>query len=191
VILEAAARVLETRGLDGYTTNAVAEVAGVSVGSLYQYFPGKDALTAALIERETARFLDHIDDAMAIRDGREALDQLMAACVSHQLRRPGLARILDFEEQRLPLREQDESLGQRLTDLISQALVRLPVAPVEPREVLAGDVLAMMRGIIDAAGERGETDPAGLQCRVARAVYGYLGLVAKDDRRPASQAGPS
>ena len=45
VILEAAARILESRGIEGYNTNAVAEKAGVSIGSLYQYFPGKDALT--------------------------------------------------------------------------------------------------------------------------------------------------
>ena len=48
-ILEAAARILETDGLAGYSTNAIARRAGVSVGSLYQYFPGKDAITRALI----------------------------------------------------------------------------------------------------------------------------------------------
>lgn len=53
VIIEAAAQVLEADGLDGFNTNAVARRAGVSIGSLYQYFPGKDALTAALIRRET------------------------------------------------------------------------------------------------------------------------------------------
>jgi AcrR family transcriptional regulator len=51
-LLEAAAQVLETKGLEGFNTNAVAERAGVSVGSLYQYFPGKDALTIALMQRE-------------------------------------------------------------------------------------------------------------------------------------------
>ncbi|MBR8500820.1 TetR/AcrR family transcriptional regulator, partial [Burkholderia cenocepacia] len=38
-IVEAAARILERDGFDGYTTNAVAALAGVSIGSLYQYFP--------------------------------------------------------------------------------------------------------------------------------------------------------
>jgi AcrR family transcriptional regulator len=51
-ILEAAARILESDGLDALTTNAVADRAGVSVGSLYQYFPGKTALLAELIRRE-------------------------------------------------------------------------------------------------------------------------------------------
>ncbi len=54
-LLVASARILVKRGFDGFTTNEVAAVAGVSIGSLYQYFPNKEALVAALIER-------HIED---------------------------------------------------------------------------------------------------------------------------------
>jgi AcrR family transcriptional regulator len=50
-ILEATARILVKHGFDGLTTNAVAEAAGVSIGSLYQYFPNKEALVTALLER--------------------------------------------------------------------------------------------------------------------------------------------
>jgi AcrR family transcriptional regulator len=49
-ILAATARVLVKQGFDGLTTNAVAAAAGVSIGSLYQYFPNKEALVASLIE---------------------------------------------------------------------------------------------------------------------------------------------
>lgn len=51
-ILEAAAHVFERRGYGGFTTNHVASRAGVSIGSIYQYFPHKDALLAALVERD-------------------------------------------------------------------------------------------------------------------------------------------
>lgn len=176
VILEAAARILETRGLDGYTTNAVAELAGVSVGSLYQYFPGKDALTASLLDCETGIFLASMEYPDPVADSRAALDHLIGACVKHQLRRPELARILDFEEQRLPLRDQQEGLAARLTGTITEILTRLPVDRGEAPRVMAGDIFAMTRGIVDAAGERGETDEVRLRLRVARAVYGYLGL---------------
>ena len=40
-ILGAVERILERDGIDGLTTNHVAEMAGVSIGSLYQYFPNK------------------------------------------------------------------------------------------------------------------------------------------------------
>lgn len=51
-ILEGAAQILETGGLAAFTTNAVAERAGVSIGTLYQYFTNKDAVLLALARRE-------------------------------------------------------------------------------------------------------------------------------------------
>jgi AcrR family transcriptional regulator len=60
-LVEATARVISQRGLDGTTTPAIAEAAGVSVGSLYQYFDGKDALITALLDKlvsDLTRLLD-------------------------------------------------------------------------------------------------------------------------------------
>jgi AcrR family transcriptional regulator len=51
-LLEAAARVLAREGAARFTTNRVAEAAGVSVGSLYQYYPNKAALLLGLHERD-------------------------------------------------------------------------------------------------------------------------------------------
>lgn len=50
-ILDAAARVLVDVGYDKATTNSIAEVAGVSIGTLYEYFPGKEAIYAAVRAR--------------------------------------------------------------------------------------------------------------------------------------------
>ena len=50
-ILEATARILQEEGYDKASTNRVAKVAGVSIGSLYQYFPNKESLIHALFER--------------------------------------------------------------------------------------------------------------------------------------------
>jgi len=58
-ILSAAARIFDEQGYRGTTTNHVATAAGVSIGSLYQYFPNKDALLAALAQR-------HVDEALGI-----------------------------------------------------------------------------------------------------------------------------
>jgi len=55
---EAAARILEAAGLAALNTNAVAEKAGVSVGSLYQYFPAKESLLVTLIRRNRARLTE-------------------------------------------------------------------------------------------------------------------------------------
>ena len=99
-ILEAAALILETKGLDGLNTNLVAQRAGVSVGTLYQYFPNKDALIVSLSKREGAVFFAEAKDALHESTGQKALKHLIAVAVHQQLRRPALARALDFEENR-------------------------------------------------------------------------------------------
>lgn len=58
-LTQATARILVREGFDKASTNRIAEVAGVSIGSLYQYFPGKDALVAAVIDR-------HHEDLMRV-----------------------------------------------------------------------------------------------------------------------------
>jgi AcrR family transcriptional regulator len=55
---------LEAGGLAGFTTNAVAERAGVSIGTLYQYFADKQALLRALAERELQRTLVAVATAL-------------------------------------------------------------------------------------------------------------------------------
>jgi AcrR family transcriptional regulator len=52
LILEAAVRILDKEGMDALTTNRVAEVAGISIGTLYQYFSDKRAIVDALARRE-------------------------------------------------------------------------------------------------------------------------------------------
>ncbi|HZS38783.1 MAG TPA: TetR/AcrR family transcriptional regulator [Polyangia bacterium] len=68
VILTATARILQRDGFDRASTNRIAEAAGVSIGSLYQYFPSKEALVAALVERhmeQMSRVLVEEMDAVA------------------------------------------------------------------------------------------------------------------------------
>ncbi|WP_437598550.1 TetR/AcrR family transcriptional regulator [Sorangium sp. So ce590] len=64
-IVEAAARVFDAHGYDGANTNEVARVAGVSVGSVCQYFPNKDALVTALHERHVRHMLRILDQVGA------------------------------------------------------------------------------------------------------------------------------
>ena len=174
VIVEAAARVLEEHGHDGFSTNAVAERAGVSIGSLYQYFPRKEALIGALMVRETSRLVSDAEAATAQATGAAALSALILAAVGHQLRRPTLARLLDFEESRLPFDIHTQQISERLSTIILGVLSR-PDLPGQPdREAAAQDVKAIINGMVDAAGVRGEIDQPELARRVHRAVFGYL-----------------
>jgi AcrR family transcriptional regulator len=56
-ILDAAARILVKDGYEGASVNRIAEVAGVSIGSLYQYYPSREALVAAVVARHNQRMI--------------------------------------------------------------------------------------------------------------------------------------
>ncbi|MBF6180209.1 TetR/AcrR family transcriptional regulator [Nocardia otitidiscaviarum] len=59
-IVDAGEAVLVQHGYDGASTNRIAATAGISPGSLYQYFPDKDAIVSAVIERYTAAVADRV-----------------------------------------------------------------------------------------------------------------------------------
>src|SRR3984885_9989466 len=64
-LLEATARILVREGFDKASTNRIAEVAGVSVGSLYQYFPSKEAIVAALIDLHNSQVMRAVQSELA------------------------------------------------------------------------------------------------------------------------------
>lgn len=173
-IIEAAARILEDQGQAGFTTNAVAELAGVSVGSLYQYFPDKEALTGALIARETSLLLADAELAIYEKSGSIALEMLIEAAVRHQLRRPALARLLDFEEGCMPLDVETQRVRRSFQEIVASILSRSDFIPQSDSATAALDIAAIIQGMLDAAGQRGESAHAALNARVRRAVMGYL-----------------
>jgi AcrR family transcriptional regulator len=80
-LLDAAAEVIADVGVDGATTNAIAAHAKTSVGSLYQFFPNKDAIVQALAARYTAQFEQLKDRVMALEVADRPLDEMMRGIV--------------------------------------------------------------------------------------------------------------
>jgi len=60
-LFEAAARILASEGESGFTTNRIAERAGFSIGTLYQYFPSKEAIVVAMVRRQRERVMRELD----------------------------------------------------------------------------------------------------------------------------------
>lgn len=175
-ILEAAARILESLGFAGFNTNAVAELAGVSIGSLYQYFPSKDALIAELIRRERAKLSNHIVEVIQQSDAADLKDKLkliIEAAVQHQLSRPQLARTLEFASELIGKDVEESELQHELETIISVLFIHSGILHAQ---IAAQDVIALSKGMINAAGIAGESDLNHLQQRVEKAVFGYLDL---------------
>ncbi|MDC5388617.1 TetR/AcrR family transcriptional regulator [Acinetobacter baumannii] len=173
-ILEAAARILESLGFAGFNTNAVAELAGVSIGSLYQYFPSKDALIVELIRRERAKLSNHIVEVIQQSDAADLKDKLkliIQAAVQHQLSRPQLARTLEFATELIGKNSEENEHQHELEIIISGLFIR---SDISHAQTAAQDVIALSKGMINAAGIARESDLNDLQQRVEKAVFGYL-----------------
>lgn len=97
LILEAAIRLLEQGGSGALTTNAVAETAGVSIGTLYQYFTNKEAILDALADREIvtidARLRDAVTDA-AITIPEQRVSAIVTAFVASFTGKQGAHRLI-------------------------------------------------------------------------------------------------
>ncbi len=126
-ILDATARILVERGLAATTTNAVAERAGVSVGSLYQYFPNKEALVSALHSRHGQQMMAVIQRALtqamdATLD--DALGGLIAATVEAHRVDADLHRVLEQQVGDMDLLEHHDEyvglMGERIVAMLSR-----------------------------------------------------------------------
>jgi AcrR family transcriptional regulator len=96
-LVEATARILVKDGFDKASTNRIAQAAGVSVGSLYQYYPSKEALVAAVIERHNRDLLAVVHAALAKVAGQplaQATRALVAAAIEAHRVDPRLHQVL-------------------------------------------------------------------------------------------------
>jgi AcrR family transcriptional regulator len=179
-ILEGAATLLERQGLEGYTTNEIAARAGVSIGSLYQYFPNKDAVTIALIEREMVGMADEVIAALALTPARRALQEAIRASVRNQVRRPQLARLLDFEEFRLAPLMPTSRTAKVIRDALEAFLRARYGLSASAAEAAAVDVIEIAKALDYASARRGEVDACSLTRSIEAAVFGYLNAKVKE-----------
>ncbi len=96
-ILQATAHILATDGYEALSTNRVAEKAGVSIGSLYQYFPSKESLVGELVDRECDRLNALFGEVfMRARDlpPRELARELIGAIYRAKSENPQLSKAL-------------------------------------------------------------------------------------------------
>jgi len=103
-ILDAAARILVKDGYEAFSTNRVAEAAGASVGSLYQYFPNKSALLAELMRRHAQDIMSRMfaaAEAAASGSLEATVRAMVNANIEGHLIDPPLHHVLSEEVPRL------------------------------------------------------------------------------------------
>lgn len=96
-IIDAATTMLKERGYDGASTNRIAAAAGISPGSLYQYFPNKDAILHAVVEAYTQELLERMARRLSEllqSDPGDLVAAAIEAQVDAMLERPEVLRVI-------------------------------------------------------------------------------------------------
>ena len=120
-LLAATARVLVREGYDHTSTNKIARAAGVSIGSLYQYFPSKEALVAAVLERHIGEMMVLVRTSLARVASfplREAARELVRVMIEAHRIQPKLHRVLVEQIPRVGNVEHVERVSEEATRLV-------------------------------------------------------------------------
>ena len=153
-ILEAATQVLEHQGIAGFTTNEIARRAGVSIGTMYQYYPDKQAIAAMLSRAVRTTLIDRITkavEAARFLSLREGLRLLTAAALQSDATRPKFARALDALELHLGLNDEEMMIHQIFVQEIARFLqMKRPEYPSSELTNLADDIIVMAGALGDA-----------------------------------------
>lgn len=125
-VLRAAGREIEEGGLDRLTTKRIAATAGLSVGAVYEYFPNKEAIVAALMSRWMDAVFEAIDSARPRGDGGADLFTYMNVVLDRVIAlhegQPGLGALFGMLTAMPALREIDRQHDDRVSQSIASAL---------------------------------------------------------------------
>jgi AcrR family transcriptional regulator len=145
-ILECAAELIAEGGSDAMRMNGLAERAGISIGSLYQYFPDKSAVIRTLAERYNAQGRECIREGLAkVRDAaglRVAFATLVDIYYAMFLAEPVMRDIWSGTQADRALRELDLADSRANGAVLAQALAR--VRPEDDRDELATTAFLVM-----------------------------------------------
>ena len=125
-ILEATAHILIDEGYDRASTNRIAKRAGVSVGSLYQYFPSKDAILVQIAERYMSEVMAILGKNLVLmgEEPEQAVREIIAALLQAKRVKPRLQRVLLEHAGRLGLDRSQLELGAQASALLRGHLER-------------------------------------------------------------------
>lgn len=178
-IFDATIQVLIANGLQSITTAQIAERAGVSIGSLYQYFPNKNALLAAVVQRHVGEVVDATIQACRSAHGKSIRDMcaaMMAAFVDAKTRRPEVSRALYLPSAAVNadgiVREASIRCALAVQEMLATARDASFPEPQIISRMLVGSIVTPTRAVIEAGGGRIEFEK--LKRHLTALAVGYL-----------------
>ncbi|MDX2182359.1 MAG: TetR/AcrR family transcriptional regulator [Gemmatimonadaceae bacterium] len=154
-ILDAAEQVIGEVGVDAASVQAIAERAGASMGSLYHFFPSKQAVIEALAERCITRVTEvneaNTSPAMIGLPLEPLFGQIVDAQVQLKQQLPCFSEVHDFVLKTPGGRDLRERMDRVLLDQVESFLgARMPGMPVALRRSSAHLAITMVHGVLEA-----------------------------------------
>jgi len=173
VIVDTAARILSDQGWAGFTTNKVADEAGVSIGSYYQYFPDKHSLIEAIRDRHLENCLTILKNAV---EGRKPLpvfvEELVDGVIAIHSINPGLHRVLLDE---VPTSEIFRDPGSAFEKAYLGYYRAAALKYCADKDGTAGVIISdAIDGVVHNAARRGTLQTAAVRNELVRMITSYL-----------------
>jgi AcrR family transcriptional regulator len=183
-IFEATIQVLLANGFEKTTTIRIAERAGVSVGSLYQYFPNKRALLSAIVKRHVGGVVDATIAACASVHGKpieQMCATMMAAFVAAKTRRLDISRALYLPSAAIDDHGIVKEESRRCAEAVHDMLITASDAQFEQPRVASSFLVAAIVGPTRAAIESAESSSTfdALERHLTALCVGYLREVSR------------
>ena len=178
-ILDSAAELLEEVGYVNLTTNAIASRANTSIGSLYQFFPNKDAVIAALVGEYREAIRAFISSSVSVDQARRDIVEFVAVVVDgmERIRRhcPGFTAVFSFrrsggvaDDQRIQL---EHDIIEPLSDILA---VAYPGVPAAQRDRSMRIVTETTKVLMGRAATEGEDVQEWMRAELKRMLALYL-----------------
>ena len=162
-ISEATIQVLLTHGAERFTTTRVAARAGVSVGTLYQYYPNKQALLFAVLENHMNHVAETVEAACEnarIKPLAEMIREMVEAFVDAKMERADISGALYRVSANIGGPALIKRIGERLRKAVEAMLQTAPDAKLPPDKFAIDTMLAAMAGAMRSLLEAGPSPGA-------------------------------
>ena len=177
-ILAAAAELLTERGADALSTAAIAERAGIPIGSVYHYFPSKEAVLAELAERKfravDAAFADHLAEELARLPWQRALERALDASVAAFRSDPAYVAVWRAMRASATFRSVALAADERFASALAALPVVSNVPPARARVALRAAIRlanSFLDWILETSDPR---EAAAIAREMKRALVAYL-----------------
>jgi len=182
-ILRVAEALFAEAGFENVTTNAVAARAGISIGSLYQFFSGKDAILEAIADRYIEQTRSVLAKQFDVSDEIELepfMRNMIELVVKQQEQRPYFLQCLATTRPSMALsRRMDQLMEEYASLLVSRWLNRGVDAPTSVMKLKAQVAVRTMTGLLPLAMNSRGRERAAIMDEIHQVMVSYLAPTVK------------